>query len=96
MVSNKAPKQWCLTENETIGSFENWKRNLEYTLSLDPNFADYLVGGATWREKSKKYPLRGQIADGPSVAENRQRTAQQKVTQLNSNLCWGRSLIIAM
>ena len=34
----RAPKQWCLSKVGTIYSFENWKQNRLYTLSLDSNF----------------------------------------------------------
>ena len=39
MNSNRAPKQWSLTKNETITTFEAWRQNLQYSLSLDANFA---------------------------------------------------------
>ncbi|KAK2550541.1 hypothetical protein P5673_028741 [Acropora cervicornis] len=38
MNSNRAPKQWSLTKNETITTFEAWRQNLQYSLSLDANF----------------------------------------------------------
>ena len=41
----RAPKQWALTKNETITSFEAWRQNIQYTLSLDLNFAFFLVEG---------------------------------------------------
>ena len=43
MNSNRAPKQWSLTKNETITTFEAWRKNLQYSLSLDANFAQFLV-----------------------------------------------------
>ena len=76
----RAPKQWCLTKTETVISFENWRQNLLYTLSLDSQFAPFLVEGATWQKKSKANPLRG-FTDDPSDSRNR-RTAQQKVNML--------------
>ena len=42
MAGNRAPKQWSLTRQETIASFEAWRQNLQYRLSLDPNFAPFL------------------------------------------------------
>ena len=45
MASARAPKQWCLTKVETVNSFENWRQNLQYTLSLDANFAQFLTDG---------------------------------------------------
>ena len=47
-MAARAPKQWPLTYNETITSFENWRQNLEYTLSLDANFAKFLGKDTTW------------------------------------------------
>lgn len=51
--THRAPKQWCLSKVETINSFEIWKQNLLYTLSLDSNFAPFLVDGFTWLKKTK-------------------------------------------
>lgn len=82
MASNRAPKQWCLTKNETINSFENWKQNLIYSLSLDPNFTPFLSDGSTWRKKTKAGPLRGFTNDGSSVPEASRHTAAQKVAML--------------
>ena len=82
MSQIRAPKQWCLTKAETINSFENWRQNLVYTLSLDPHFAPFLVEGVTWLKKSKTNPLRGFVDDSSSVPEARRRTAQQKSTML--------------
>ena len=93
MANNRAPKQWCLTKSETITSVENWKQNIIYTLSLDANFAPYLVEGATWRKKIKSDPLRGLANDGSTVPEARRKTAAQKVSILElmlgqiANLC---------
>ena len=41
-MASRAPKQWCLTKHETINSFENWRQNLQYTLSLDANFTPFM------------------------------------------------------
>ena len=46
----RAPKQWSLTKQESITSFEAWRQNLQYTLSLDQNFAPFLVDGFTWQK----------------------------------------------
>ena len=53
----RAPKQWCLTKTEIVTTFENWRQNLVYTLSLDAQFAPFLVDGATWLKKTKADPL---------------------------------------
>ena len=52
MAGNRAPKQWPLTKNESITSFEAWKHNLQYTLSLDQKFALFLIEETTWTKKS--------------------------------------------
>ncbi len=80
--SNRAPKQWCLTKTETLNTFENWKQNLTYTLSLDSNFAPFLIEGCKWEKKTRSSPLRGFTDDGSSVTESKRRTAQQKVNML--------------
>jgi hypothetical protein len=82
MATPRAPKQWCLSKLETINSFENWRQNLQYTLSLDPNFAPFLVVGSVWLKKAKASPLRGFEDDGEDVPQAKRRTAQQKVTLL--------------
>ena len=47
MAAMRAPKQWSLTKQETIASFEAWRQHLQYTLSLDSNFAGFLIDGFT-------------------------------------------------
>jgi hypothetical protein len=47
MATMRAAKQWSLTKQETIASFEAWRQTLQYTLSLDPNFAGFLIDGLT-------------------------------------------------
>ena len=81
-MSSRAPKQWTLTTNETINSYEAWRQNLKYILSLDQNFAPFLVDGVKWKKKSSTSPLRGFENDGETVPEEKRRTAEQKVTHL--------------
>jgi hypothetical protein len=78
----RAPKQWCLSKNETVNSFENWRQNLQYTLSMDPNFISFLVIGTTWEKKTKASPLRGFVDDDDPVPEAKRLSAFQKVTLL--------------
>ena len=78
----RAPKQWSLTKQETITSFESWRQNLQYTLALDKNFAGFLVDGLTWLKKTSCAPLRGFTDDNEPIPEEQRRTAAQKVTQL--------------
>ncbi|VDI10897.1 G protein-coupled receptor 125 [Mytilus galloprovincialis] len=83
MAGTRAPKQWSLSKVETITSFEDWRQNLQYTLSLDQNFAAFLVDGFTWLKKTNANPLRGIVDDGEAVAEANRRTAAQKCTHLD-------------
>ena len=46
----RPPRQWVLTEDETINSFANWQSNLKYYLSLNDEFAPYL--NANWEKAS--------------------------------------------
>ena len=77
MNSNRAPKQWSLTENETITTFEAWRQNLQYSLFLDANFAPFLGDNLTWLKKSSA-PYRGLEPDGEDFPTTRRRTAFQK------------------
>ena len=80
MVSNiRAPKQWSLTKQETITSFESWRQN---TLALDKNFAGFVVDGLTWLKKTSGAPLRGFTDDNEPIPEEQRRTAAEKVTRL--------------
>ena len=80
--THRAPKQWCLSKSETINSFENWRQNIVYTLSLDPNFAPFLGEGTQWGKKTRATPNRGFEDDDQNVPEAQRRTAAQKVTML--------------
>ncbi|XP_067660624.1 uncharacterized protein [Haliotis asinina] len=80
--THRAPKQWILTKNETINSFEGWKQNLLYTLSTDAAFSPLLEAGVTWLKKSRANPNRGFTNDGENVAVAQRKTAVQKVTTL--------------
>lgn len=81
MGTNRAPKQWSLTRNETITSFESWRQNLLYTLPLGASFATFLLPETSWLKKSRNAPLCG-FTDDPADAPGR-RTAAQKVAQLD-------------
>ncbi|CAC5396856.1 unnamed protein product [Mytilus coruscus] len=83
MAGTRAPKQWPLSKEETITSFEAWRQNLQYTLFLDQNFEAFLVDGFTWLKKTNANPLRGIADDGEGGAEANRRTAAQKCTHLN-------------
>ena len=78
MNSNRAPKQWSLIKNETITTFEAWRQNLQYSLSLDTDFAPFLADNFTWLKKSSTTPNRGLQPDGDDVPTTRRRTVFQK------------------
>ena len=67
-----------VSKSQTINSFENWRQNLLYTLSLDNNFAPFLTEGITWGKKTKVDPFRDLTNDG----EASRPTTQQKVNFL--------------
>ena len=73
MTTSRAPKQWLLT---------NWKQNLQYTLSLDANFAPFLITGITWGKKTRTAGNRNLTDDGADVPEAQRKTAAQKLIQL--------------
>ena len=81
-ATHRAPKQWQLTKTETITTFEAWRQNLIYILSLDANFAPFLADNFVWTKKSTTTPTRGLAADGNNVAEDARKTAAQKLVQL--------------
>lgn len=83
MATPRAPKQWRLTTDETINSFENWKQNLMYILSLDNNFAPFLAEGFAWEKKTTANPTRGLADDGDGVPAANRKTAAQKNVQLD-------------
>ena len=80
--ATRAPKQWCLTKHETVNSFETWRQNLIYTLSLDPNFAPYLVDGVQWTKKTRADQYRGFQNDPNTVDEALRKTRAQKASML--------------
>ena len=79
--THRAPKQWCLSTHETITSFESWRQNLQYTLSLDTHFAPLLIPGTIWEKRSttRNNPFRGFQDDPEDVPDDRRLSAQQKV-----------------
>ena len=83
MAQQRAPKQWPLSKHETLTSFENWRQNPQYTLSLDANFAPFLLDQSEWKKKTNSTPLRGLVDGDVSVPVENRRTAMQKVTHLD-------------
>ena len=81
-MNPRAPKQWSLTKQETITSFEAWRQNLQYILSLKNNFAGFLADGVTWLKKSPGSPHRSLQDDPESIPQASRRPAQKKCTHL--------------
>ncbi len=82
--STKAPKQWSLQRDESLNSFNNWRENLLYVLSLDKNFAPYIAKEATWGRITATDSTRGFVDDGDEVEDVTARlTRDQKLAQLN-------------
>lgn len=79
--NNRAPKQWWLTDVETLNTFRNWKENLIYTLSLDTSFKPFLKKNVTWGKDTTATPFRGFTDDDTTTAGAQ--TKEQKVTALN-------------
>ena len=52
MGTRFAPKTWVLTKEETPSSFETWKENLIFNLTIDGSFAEFLKEGFTWNPTS--------------------------------------------
>ena len=84
-MSSRAPKQWSLTKSETVHSFESWKQNLNYILSLGNNFASFLVPNVTLMKKSRTITNRGFIDDTEEIPEASCKSAIQKITHLEKH-----------
>ena len=72
----RPPKQWVLTETETISSFCNWQSNLLYHLSLNNEFATFIADGFEWQRKS--VANRG-LTNDAAEANGRKTEAQENV-----------------
>ena len=83
MAGACATKQWSLTKNETIMSFESWHQNLIYMLSLDGAFSKFLEKGDEWQKKTANCPNHGFSEDGSDVPASSRLTAAQKAVQLD-------------
>ena len=77
-----APKRWCLSEHETLNSFEVWRQHQIWCLAQEKTFAPFLTDGITWSKKSTSNPTRGLTNDEGENAV----TAAQKVLHLESLL----------
>ena len=52
--SLKATRPYCLTENVTLTSFEDWRNQLEFLLSQDKDLVELLDPNCTWYKISLK------------------------------------------
>ena len=78
----RVPKPEKLLENETITGFASWKQNMRYNLSLNNNFAPFLEPAFVWLKKS--VANRGLTSDNDDIAENRRKTAAQKMHSIGT------------
>ena len=83
-----ARKLWELTENETLSSFENWKTNLIYHLTADPNYVEFLDDDCTWKKKTVD-PNRGFTDLKDNKGDIIGNTASQKAKFLSLMLRYG-------
>ena len=83
--ASRAPKQWWLKDIETLNTFNNWKENLIYTLSLDSNFSPFIKDGVTWGKKSTAVQFRGFTDDTADAVPNAadRKTKEQKCASLD-------------
>ena len=75
----RPPRQWVLTEEESINSFANWQSNLKYYLSLNDEFAPYLT--SNWQKSSVANHGLADDAEGANA-----KTAVQKAIVLDRML----------
>ena len=78
----RPPKQWSLTENESVTSYANWQSNLLYHLSLCNEFTPFLE--TEW--SAKPTANRGLQGDPDTVAAATRKTAAQKAIILERML----------
>ena len=66
----------CLTEKQTISSFNSWKQNLEFQLTACADFVPFLGRGFTWRPQRVLH--RGLTDDGEDIPAAQRKLALQK------------------
>ena len=82
MASNRPPKQWCLTKQDTVNTYTNRRQNLLYVLSLDTNVTDFISEDARWQKRAAAHPHHGLTNDADDVPAGIRRTAQPKAYML--------------
>ena len=88
MAATRAPKQWSLGKVETVNTFNAWKDNLLYTLSLDTKFAPFLVTNYTWGKETTADPNRG-FTDDAGANDNPPTGMKKEEKVKNLNLFLG-------
>ena len=88
MAATRAPKQWSLGKVETVNTFNAWKDNLLYTLSLDTKFAPFLVTNYTWNKETTADPNRG-FTDDAGANDNPPTGMKKEEKVKNLNLFLG-------
>ena len=88
MAASRAPKQWALGKVETVTTFNAWKDNLLYILSLEAKFATFLANAATWSKYSSSDPNRG-FTDDPGADDNPPTGLKKEEKVKNLNLFLG-------
>ena len=82
-----ARKQWPLSEEETLISFEAWRHNLLYRLNLDARFSIFLLDGVVWNKKSRAAAdVRGLVADDAFTAAQKAANLDLMLQQV-ANFC---------
>ena len=76
--NNRVPKQWRLTKEETLTSFEDWKSNLIYSLRQDQYFVPFLRQNIEWRKRKHEPNFGLRALNG--------RSAEQRVADLENLL----------
>ena len=66
-----------------VTSFESWRQNLIYILSLDINFMPFLSDIATWQKKTAANPTRGLADDVAPIPADQRKSATLKNTHLD-------------
>ena len=58
-TSIKVQRPSCLTEDETLTSFEDWRNNLIFYLNQDKNFKPFLETNKVWKKTAEEVDHRG-------------------------------------
>ena len=76
-TSFQLPKQWVLTEYETITTYANWQTNMLYHLSLCSDFARFLE--TEWQRVNIQHRGLTDDSEAVQVEENRKTAIQKQI-----------------